>query len=471
MKISKLNLSLLLFLFLEACKPQAEFDKYPNIIFVLADDLGYGDLGCYGNVLHRTPNIDKLASEGLKFTDFYAAASVCTPTRAAFLTGCYPRRVSMHRDSKNHCVLIPGANKGLNPDELTLAEVLKSKGYATGCFGKWHLGDQKAFLPLNQGFDVYYGVPYSNDMASRQRGDPPLPLVYNNDVLIAPVEQDLLTKLCTDKALEFITIHSQEPFFVYIPFNMPHNPVHASVTFRGKSANGIYGDAVEEMDYSVGRIISLLDSLNIYDNTIFIFTSDNGAAKPFGGSNLPLTGWKGSNFEGGFRVPCVIKWTKSNTPGREVNSFTKIMDFLPTFAKLVDYELPVNKTIDGRSMLDLIRTGKDIKLVDREFYYYYRDQLQAVRKGEWKLFLPLDILQTQWDTILKEGQGQDMKLINLRIDLQEQNDLSEEYPDKLEELMKLADKVRMDLGDNDSQGENQRPAGWIDNPQYLKLNK
>jgi len=450
---------------------EIEEKQLPNIIFILADDLGYGDLGCYGNTTQRTPNIDKLASEGLKLTDFYAAASVCTPTRAAFLTGSYPRRVSMHRDSKNHCVLIPGANKGLNPDELTIAEILKSKGYATGCFGKWHLGDQKIFLPKNHGFDTYYGVPYSNDMTWAQRGDPPLPIVHDNTVVIAPVDQDYLTKLCTDKAIDFIRSNSEKPFFVYIPYNMPHNPLHATQEFRGRSSNNIYGDAIEEMDYSVGRIVSVLDSIDIYDNTIIIFTSDNGAARPFGGSNKPLTGWKGSNFEGGFRVPCVIKWYGSITKDHTINSFVNIMDFLPTFAQLVDYELPSNRIIDGKSMIDCILTGRDTKNVERTFFYYYRDQLQAVRKGNWKLFLALNIKQTRWNEILSEGSGQERKLINLKDDLQEQNDLSADFPEKLEELMKLAEMARIDLGDNEKQGVNQRPAGWIDNPEYLKLKK
>jgi len=308
-------------------------------------------------------------------------------------------------------------------------------------------------------------------MAWEQRGDPPLPIVQDNDVVIAPIDQNYLTKLCTDKAIEFIKTNYEDPFFAYIPYNMPHNPVHASDDFRGKSANNIYGDAIEEIDFSIGRIISLLDSLNIYDNTIFVFTSDNGAAKPFGGSNQPLSGWKGSNFEGGFRVPCVIKWTNLITAGREINTFTNIMDFMPTFAELIAYGLPTDRIIDGKSMLELIQEGKDTLMIDREFFYYYRDQLQAIRKGDWKLFLPLAVRQTRWDEILKEGPGQEIKLVNLKTDLQEKIDLSDDFPKKLEELMKLAEMVRIDLGDNDSQGVNQRPAGWIDDPKYLILNK
>ena len=459
------------FIFCFSCKQEKNTKDLPNIIFILADDLGFGDLGCYGNEVHKTPNLDRLASTGIQFTDFYAAASVCTPTRAAFLTGSYPRRVSLHRDSKNHCVLIPGANKGLNPDELTIAEILKSKGYATGCFGKWHLGDQQVFLPNNHGFDTYFGVPYSNDMNSKERGDPPLPIVHNNRVILAPVDQKYLTKMCTDRAIEFIKDHSETPFFTYIPYNMPHNPIYASPDFEGRSSNGIYGDAVEEIDFSIGRIVSLLDSLNIYENTLFVFTSDNGAARQFGGSNKPLSGWKGSNFEGGFRVPCIIKWDKLFNRGSNNNTFTTIMDFLPTFAEIVDYDLDTSRKIDGKSIYKLLTEGEDPDLSDRAFYYYYRDQLQAVRKGNWKLFLPLDVKQTRWNEILNEGPGQMAKLVNLESDLQEQHNLSLEYPGKLQELTELADMIRLDLGDNDLQGKNQRSAGWVDNPQYLIMNE
>lgn len=471
MKNRSIILLVLLALLVNTCQVVNDRTKLPNIVFILVDDMGYGDLGCYDNMVHRTPNIDRLAENGLKFTDFYAAASVCTPTRAAFLTGSYPRRVSMHRDSKNHCVLIPGSNKGLNPAELTIAEILKSKDYMTGCFGKWHLGDQKVFLPNNHGFDTYFGVPYSNDMSWSRRGDPPLPLVENEDVVYAPAEQKYLTRDCTDKALEFIMTYRDMPFFCYIPYHMPHNPVHASEEFKGKSGNGIYGDAVEEIDFNVGRIIAALDSLQLMSNSIIIFTSDNGAARAFGGSNGPLTGWKGSNFEGGFRVPCVVYWDQTFAKGENVHTFTNIMDFLPTFAEMVNYQLPSDIKIDGISMLNLLREGFDEKFDDRPFFYYYRDQLQAVRKGDWKLFLPLNIKQTRWNRILQEGPGQKLKLINLSTDLAETTDLSEEYLDKTEELMNLAEMARYELGDDTLQGIQQRPAGWIDHTVYLTIKK
>ena len=231
---------LVIFLFIAGCtQKNAKVEDLPNIILILCDDLGYGDLGCYGNTVQKTPNIDRLAGEGMRFTDFYAAASVCTPTRASLMTGCYPRRISLHRDENDHCVLIPRANKGINPYEVTLPELLKKKGYATGCFGKWHLGDQRVFLPTRHGFDYYYGVPYSNDMESLNRGDPPLPVVKNEIVVEAPANQDSLTIKCTDELIRFMQRNSNKPFFAYLPFNMPHNPVHASVGFRGKSGNNI----------------------------------------------------------------------------------------------------------------------------------------------------------------------------------------------------------------------------------------
>jgi len=455
------------FLFLISCTSSNEPARLPNVVIFLADDLGYGDLGCYGNRIHQTPHIDRLAASGMRLTDFYVAASVCTPTRAALMTGCYPRRIGLHRDSKDHCVLIPGANKGLNPSEITLAEMFQKQGYATGCFGKWHLGDQKVFLPTRHGFDVYYGVPYSNDMAWKERGDPPLPILMNEEIIESGTRQDSLTWKTTTQAMKFILRNCKQPFFTYIPFNMPHNPVHASKNFSGRSKNGMYGDAIEEIDYSVGRIVDLLDSLHVLENTIILFTSDNGAARSFGGSNNPLSGWKGGNLEGGFRVPCVIFW-KNRIPEKSINeSFITIMDFLPTFAEIAGFEFQYPVTIDGQSVLDLWltnRTGNQ----DRAFYYYYRDQLQAVRKGDWKLFLPLEIKQVAWDRILSEGEGQTIKLVNLRDDLQENQDLSERFPEKVSELINEAEIAKRILGDEEMQGSEQRPAGWIDDAIYLK---
>jgi len=462
-----------LVLLLQGCNtsPIKKEDKKaapPNVIILFADDLGYGDLGCYGSEKHRTPNLDALAAGGLLLTDFHVSASVCTPSRASLLTGCYAQRVSLHRDSKDHCVLVPIANKGINPGELTLAEMFKDKGYVTGCFGKWHLGDQPEFLPLNHGFDTYFGVPYSNDMdwyhPEKERFDPPLPLMRNNEVIEAPTPQEYLTKRCTDETVTFIKENKDTPFFAYFPFNMPHNPVHASENFIGKSANGIYGDAIEEIDFSVGRIMATLEDLGLDENTIIIFTSDNGAAKPFGGSNLPLAGWKGSNFEGGFRVPCIIRW-KSNIPaGVTSDAFVTAMDFLPTMAEIVGYKLPKARILDGLNIAYFLKDPSK-PIPDRTFCYYYRDQLQAIRKGDWKLFLPLEVKQTQWDKILREGKPQELKLVHLKNDLKETTDQSMDHPEITNKLLELAWEYQQKLGDVHKQGREQRPSGYIDFPE------
>ena len=268
-----------------------------NFIIIFCDDLGYGDIGCFGSKKHRTPNIDRMAAEGMRFTSFYVTSGVCTPSRSSLMTGCYPRRVNMHESDRNECVLFPVARKGLNPNEITIAEVLKSQGYATACVGKWHLGDQPEFLPTSQGFDYYYGIPYSNDMGGNQRSkNPSLPLLRNTKVIEAPANQNTLTKRYTRQVIKFITENKDRPFFVYLPHTMPHNPVHSSEKFHGKSANDGYGDAVEEIDWSTGEILAALSKLGIDERTLVVFTSDNGAAQRWGGSNLPLSGFKGSTM-------------------------------------------------------------------------------------------------------------------------------------------------------------------------------
>ena len=239
--------------------PQIEENK-PNFILIFIDDMGYGDIGCFGSKVNRTPHLDKMAAEGMKFTSFYVTSSVCTPSRSSLMTGCYPRRVNMHVNQKNLCVLFPGDPKGLNPNEITIAEVLKTQGYATKCIGKWHLGDQPEFLPTAQGFDSYFGIPYSNDMGGRKNstGHPPLPLMEDEEVVEAPVKQDTLTKRYTEQAIKFIKENKNNPFFIYLPHAMVHLPLYASKEFKGKSKNGIYGDATEELDWSTGQILNTL---------------------------------------------------------------------------------------------------------------------------------------------------------------------------------------------------------------------
>ena len=262
----------------------------PNFIIVFCDDLGYADIGPFGSKTHDTPVLDKMAREGMKLTDFYSTCSVCTPSRSSLMTGCYARRVGMHEDFTGHWVLIPRSRRGLNPKELTVAEALKEKGYATICIGKWHLGDQPQHLPTAHGFDEYYGIPYSNDMQSARRGDPPLPLVDEKTVIEAPANQATLTQRYTKRAVEFIEKNKARPFFLYLPHTFPHLPLFASKDFHGKSANGRYGDSVEEIDWSTGQIIDCLDRLKLSNDTVVIFTSDNGSNGRNGGSNVPLSG-------------------------------------------------------------------------------------------------------------------------------------------------------------------------------------
>ncbi len=437
-------------------------NEKPNFIIIFCDDLGYGDLGCFGSKKHRTPNIDRMAAEGMRFTSFYVTSGVCTPSRASLMTGCYPRRVNMHKSGRQEWVLFPVAKKGLNPEEITIADLLKEQGYATVCVGKWHLGDQPKFLPTRQGFDYYYGIPYSNDMGAEQRKkNPPLPLLRNENVIEAPVDQNTLTKRYTEEVIKFITANKDKPFFVYLPHTMVHNPVHSSETFRGKSANGGYGDATEEIDFSTGEILATLKKLGIDDRTLVVFTSDNGAAKRWGGSNLPLSGFKGSTMEGGMREPCVMRWPGRIPAGKTCDELATTMDLLPTFAKLAGTNAPSDRIIDGRDIWPLMAGKKDAKSPHKAFYYYRMDQLQAVRSGNWKLHLQYDIKKKSQTTKAP------LKLYDLNADIGETNNVADQHPDVVNRLISLAKKARDDLGDVGRKGKNQRPAGWVENPRPL----
>jgi len=297
----------------------------PNVVFVLVDNLGYSDIGCFGSTKHRTPNIDRLADEGVRLTSFYSVAPVCTPSRASFLTGCYPRRVGMHVDYNGTQVLMAVSSRGLNPDEHTVAELLKDRGYATACFGKWHLGDQPPFLPRRHGFDEFFGLPYSEDMGEREAtafrvAVPPLPLIEGETVIEAPTDPSQLTRRFTERAVEFIAKNKDQPFFLYLPHTMPGSTREsfASERFKGKSANGTYGDAVEELDWSMGEILKALEHHGIDDRTLVIWTSDNGPSlrrNVAHGSVAPLQGWGYSTDEGGRRMPFVARWPGQIPPG------------------------------------------------------------------------------------------------------------------------------------------------------------
>ena len=437
----------------------------PNFIIIYCDDLGYGDIGCFGSTKHRTPNLDRMAEEGTRFTSFYVTSGVCTPSRSSLMTGCYPRRVNMHQNDTGLCVLFPVNKKGLNPDEITIADLLKKNGYATACIGKWHLGDQPQFLPTRQGFDYYFGIPYSNDMGKGKNNNrPPLPLLRNEKVIEAPAKQDTLTKRYTEEAIKFITANKDKSFFIYLPHTMPHNPVYASEKFRGKSANSRYGDTVEEIDWSTGEILAALKKSGVDKNTLVVFTSDNGAHSSFGGGNGLLRGHKGSTWEGGMREPCVVRFPGKVPAGKTCDEIATTMDLLPTFARLAGTKPPTDRIIDGKDIWPLMAGKKGAKSPHEAFYYYQIDQLQAVRSGKWKLHLKLEAKKRNWG---KPIPNSPLQLYNLDSDIGEQNNVADRNPDVASRLLALAEEARDDLGDFNRKGRNQRPAGWVENPKPL----
>ena len=440
----------------------------PNIIVIFCDDLGYGDLGCYGSAKNRTPRVDQLAADGMMFTDFYSSSPVCTPSRASLMTGCYPRRVGMHEDFTGHWVLIPRSRRGLNPEEVTVAEVLKSQGYVTACVGKWHLGDQSHHLPTKHGFDFYFGIPYSNDMQSVGRGDPPLPLVKQTTVIEAPADQATLTKRYTQQVISFIEDNQNKPFFVYLPHTFPHLPLFASPDFHGKSANGRYGDSVEEIDWSTGQILDCLDRLKLAENTLVIFTSDNGSNGRNGGSNRPLSGAKGSTMEGGMRVPMIARWPGRISGGSTCRELGTMMDLLPTFCALTGASRPP-QTLDGFDISEMLFGKVDAKSQYEVLYYYRRRQLQAIRYGDWKYHLPLEATHPNWTTAKQAGPGRSGKLVNLKSDLQEKIDITAAHPEVIKHMQELLKTAVVTLGNDDIRGNEQRDARTLDSSKPLIL--
>ena len=442
--------------------------EVPNIIFIYADNLGYGDVGCFGSQIHRTPNIDKMVEEGIKLTSLYSSSPVCTPSRASLMTGCYAQRVDMHLDDKNGHVIRPISSKGLNPEEITIAEILKNRGYATACIGKWHLGDQPEFLPVNQGFDYFFGIPYSEDMVPSHSPEwPDLPLVKNDKVIEAPVDLTTTTRRYVREAIRFITENKNKPFFLYFPENLPGSRKTPIVDdlFRGKSVNGAWGDAVEEIDWSVGEIMKTLKELGLEEKTIIVFTSDNGA--PHGssssgrGSNEPFSGPGYSTMEGGMRVPCIVKWSGRIPAGRSNNELCTMMDWLPTFAEIAGAKVPEDRIIDGRDIWTLLLDDVGAKTPHEVFYYYYTNDLQAVREGKWKLYLTSDY---KTDALNEDNS---LKLIDLSRDIKEITDLSVEFPEVVERLKLRAEQMAVELGNGSSRGKMIRPAGYVENPKAL----
>jgi arylsulfatase A len=401
----------------------------PNIVIFFTDDQGYADVGCYNAKGFETPNMDKLANDGIQFTNFYVPATVCTPSRAGLLTGRYPKRYNLHEG-----VISPFNDHGLPLEEFTMAEMLKTVGYSTGCIGKWHLGHATTeMMPNNQGFDYYYGVPYSNDMDGYyyEHNDfqsPPLP-VYSNTVQVdSGPDQQYLTKMFTEEAIRFIQKEKDNPFLLYLPHCMPHTPLYASENFKGKSELGLYGDVIMELDWSVGEVVKALKESGVYKNTILIFTSDNG---PSVGSAKPLRGTKATTWEGGQRVPGIITWAGKIPAGVMCHEIVNTMDLFPTFAQLTGAKIPEGLQLDGENIIELLKDPQNVKLEERPFYYYSLDGiLDAVRLGKWKLHIDK---KRGWNS--KEPFP--ISLYNLDEDISEKDNLAEKYPEIVEKLREI----------------------------------
>lgn len=442
----------------------ANADTRPNFIVILCDNLGYGDLGCYGHPIHRTPNVDRMAAEGMLFTDFYVTSGVCTPSRASLLTGCYAQRVDMHVSDRGHAVLQPVAAKGLNPTEITMASLLRRQGYATACVGKWHLGDQPEFLPTRHGFEEYFGIPYSEDMTPRPDKDwPPLPLLRGEEVVEAPVHMRTITERYTAEAIDFMTRNAHRPFLLYMPQAYPGSVrwPEPGERFSGRSGNWAYGDSVEELDWSAGEVVRAVQRLGLEERTLVIFTSDNGSPFNHGGSNAPLRGWGYSTWEGGMRVPCVMRWPGTIPAGVRCGELCTTMDLLPTFARLAGTSPPQDRVIDGHDILPLLRGEEGARSPYEVFYYYHMEQLQAVRAGRWKLHLPHPLRRSFRHEPVEIGPG---LLFDLQSDPGETTNVFDEHPDVVARLLAYAEQARAELGDTDRPGKGLRPAGWVENP-------
>jgi arylsulfatase A-like enzyme len=442
----------------------------PNVVVVFTDDQGYQDVGCFGSPKIKTPNLDRMAAEGMRFTDFYVAQAVCSASRAALMTGCYSNRVGILG------ALGPGSKQGISDKEMTIAQLVKKRDYATAIFGKWHLGDRPQFLPTRHGFDEYFGLPYSNDMwphhPTNGKAYPPLPLIEGEKTIATNPDQTQLTTWYTERAVKFIEKNRQRPFFLYVAHNMPHVPLFVSDKFKGKSERGLYGDVIMEIDWSVGQILETLKRLDLDSQTLVIFTSDNGPWLSYGdhaGSALPLREGKGTMFDGGCRVPCIMRWPGKIPAGRMCNELAATIDVLPTIAGLIGVELPKDRVIDGRDIWPLMEGRPGAKSPHEAYYCYWNRELQAVRSRQWKLHFPHDYrtLAGAPGSGGKPGPYRQAKigaeLFDLSNDIEEKVNLADKHPEVVRRLEALAEQAREDLGDSLTKrpGKNVREAGRV----------
>jgi arylsulfatase A len=450
--------------------------RRPNILLINCDDVGYGDLGCYGSTRNDTPALDRLAAEGMRFTDFYMASPVCSPSRAAMLTGCYPPRIGCG-EFDGLPVLFPGSRLGLSPDEVTIAGVLSDAGYATRHVGKWHCGDQPAFLPTRHGFDGYFGIPYSNDMGrqawyeglpplAEMMADagrplpvaemPPLPLLLDEDVLEAQPDQASLTARFVDESVRFLRANRDRPWFLYLAHIYVHVPIYVQERFALASRNGSYGAAVGTIDWAAAVLVRELERLGLAEDTIVVFTSDNGSrADGKGGSNDPLRGAKATTWEGGMRVPCVVRWPGRVPAGAVCSAVATSMDLFPTLARLAGASVPDGRTIDGLDIGPLL-FGETTDSPREALWFYSGNTLEAVRSGRWKLHV-------------SKGGDEVEELYDLEADVGETTDVSADHPDVVAALQGHADRARAELGDArlGVEGAGTRPPGLVDDPVTL----
>jgi arylsulfatase A len=453
----------------------------PNIVLINCDDLGYGDLGCYGSDVHDTPALDRMAAEGVRMTDFYMASPVCSPSRGAMLTGCYPPRIGFDSFEGMH-VLFPGMGVGLDPSEITIARLLQDAGYATSMVGKWHCGDQPEFLPTRHGFDEWLGLPYSNDMG-RQSGGlkltpeerveiaekmgiklpsfdyPPLPLMLDDAVVEAQPDQATLTSRYLQESIRFMRENRNRPFFLYFAHMYVHLPIYVQERFAAASRNGSYGAAVACIDWAADVVLNELAALGLDDDTIVIFTSDNGAlARPGEGSNAPLRANKGTTWEGGQRVPCIVRGPGRIPAGVDSSTMATAMDLFPTIAAWCGAELPADRVIDGQDLRDVLE-GRTSDSPHDAFYYYMGSNLEAVRSGDWKLH----VYKTP---NRRNGEGPIEQLYDLAADPGEATNVAGAHADVVARLHELLDRARRDLGDavEGVEGSGRRPVGRVDNP-------